>query len=209
MAQLDWGVGRVMETLEELGLTENTLIIFSSDNGPVLFDGYFDGAWEKNGDHQAAGPWRGGKYSVWEGGTRMPTIVSWPGTVQPGLSDAIVSQVDFLASIASLTGASIPRGRATDSQDQLDALLGRTDEGRAHVVQQGVGAWSIRAGDWKYIPPGRVRDRFRIGTNTFEPIPETGALFFLPEDPEERNNLATCYPEKTAELKALLDAELK
>lgn len=209
VVQMDWGIGRIMETLEDLDLTENTLIIFSSDNGPVLFDGYYDGAWEMNGDHRAAGPWHGGKYSVWEGGTRMPTIVSWPGTVRPGLSDAIVSQVDFLASIASLTGAKVPAGRATDSQNQLDTLLGRSGDGREHVVSQGVGAWSIRQGDWKYHPPGRVRDRFRIGTNTFEEIPETGALFYLPEDPEERNNLATKYPEIAKAMDALLKAELK
>ena len=208
VVQMDWGIGRIMETLEELGLTEDTIVIFSSDNGPVLFDGYYDGAWEMNGDHRPAGPWHGGKYSVWEGGTRMPTILSWPGTVEPGLSDAIVSQVDFIASFAALTGADIPSGRASDSQNQIDALLGKSDFGREHVVQQGVGAKSIRQGDWKYIPPGRVRDRFRIGTNTFETIPATGGLYFLPEDPEERNNLAAEYPLKAAELAALLKAEL-
>ena len=208
VVQMDWGIGRIMETLEELGLTENTMIIFSSDNGPVLFDGYYDGAWEMNGDHKPAGPWHGGKYSVWEGGTRMPTIVSWPGTVKPGLSDAIVSQVDFIASLAALTGAKIPSDRASDSQNQIHALLGESTVGRDHVVQQGVAAKSIRQGDWKFIPPGRVRDRFRIGTNTFETIPETGGLYFLPEDPQERNNLAAEYPHKAAELAALLKAEL-
>ena len=88
-------------------------------------------------------------------------------------------------------------------------MLGKSDFGREHVFQQGVGAKSIRQGDWKYIPPGRVRDRFRIGTNTFETIPTTGGLYFLPEDPQERNNLAAEYPIKAAELAALLKAELK
>lgn len=208
VVQMDWGIGRIMETLEELGLTENTLIIFSSDNGPVLFDGYYDGAWEMNGDHQAAGPWHGGKYSTWEGGTRMPTIVSWPGTVEPGLSDAIVGQVDLIASLAALTGATVPTGRASDSQNVIEAFLGRSDTGRDHVVQQGVGSKSIRVGDWKFVPPGQVRDRFRIGLNNFEKIPETGALFYLPEDPQERNNLATRYPAKAAELGTLLSREL-
>lgn len=209
VVQMDWGIGRIMETLEELGLTEETMIIFSSDNGPVLFDGYYDGAWEMNGDHEPAGPWHGGKYSVWEGGTRMPTILSWPGTVKPGRSDAIVSQVDFLASLAALTGAKIPEGRAGDSQNQIKALLGQSDVGREHVVQQGVNAKAIRRGDWKYIPPGTVRDRFRIGTNTFEEIPETGGLYFLPEDPEERHNVAADYPHIAAEMAALLKAELE
>ena len=209
VVQMDWGIGRIMETLEELGLTENTLIIFSSDNGPVLFDGYYDGAWEMNGDHKPAGPWHGGKYSSWEGGTRMPTIISWPGTVEPGLSDAIVSQVDLIASLASLTGATLPSGRASDSQNQIHAFLGHTDVGRDHVVQQGVASKSIRVGDWKYQPPGQVRDRRRIGTNHYEPIPETGGLYFLPEDPAERNNLAARYPKKAAQLAALLAQELQ
>lgn len=208
VVQMDWGVGRIMETLEELGLTENTLIIFSSDNGPVLFDGYYDGAWEMNGDHRPAGPWHGGKYSAWEGGTRMPTIVSWPGTVQPGLSDAIVSQVDLLASLAALTGAKLPAGRAGDSHNVIDAFLGRSDTGRMNVVQQGVAGKSIRSGDWKYVPPGEVRDRTRIGKNHLEEIPATGALYYLPEDPQERTNLATQYPAKTAELSQLLAKEL-
>ena len=138
----------------------------------------------------------------------MPTIVSWPGTVKPGLSDAIVSQVDLIASLAALTGAIVPSGRAGDSQNMIEAFLGRSDTGRDHVVQQGVGGKSIRVGDWKFVPPGRVRDRFRIGTNHFETIPATGALFYLPEDPQERNNLATLYPAKATELSTLLSREL-
>ncbi len=144
VVQLDWSVGVIAETLKELGLTKNTLVIFTSDNGPVLYDGYYDGAYEKNGDHKPAGPWRGGKYSVWEGGCRMPLLVSWPGTVAPGLSDALISQVDLLASLAALTGTETPADAATDSQDLSEALLGRTGAQADHLVQQGVGLEALR-----------------------------------------------------------------
>ncbi len=208
VVQMDWGIGVVMETLERLKLTENTLVIFSSDNGPVLYDGYYDGALEHNGDHRPAGPWRGGKYSAWEGGTRMPFIVSWPGTIQPGRSDAIISQVDLFASFARLAGAAVPAGAARDSRDLLDTLLGRTETGRDHVIQQGTTIKAIRRGDWKYLPPGRVNNRAGVDRFVQTPIPAPGALYFLPEDPEELNNVAALYPAKVRELRALLEAEL-
>jgi arylsulfatase A-like enzyme len=208
VVQMDWGIGVVMETLERLKLTENTLVIFTSDNGPVLYDGYYDGALELNGDHRAAGPWRGGKYSAWEGGTRMPFIVSWPGTVQPGRSDALISQVDLLASLARLAGATVPSGAARDSRELVDTLLGRSETGRDHVVQQGTTITAIRRGDWKYIPPGRVNNRAGVDRFILTPIPAPGALYFLPEDPEELNNVAALYPAKVRELRALLESEL-
>jgi arylsulfatase A-like enzyme len=209
VVQLDWSVGKVVETLANQGLLENTLIIFSSDNGPVLFDGYYDGGRERNGDHRAAGPWRGGKYSAWEGGARMPFIVSWPGTVQPGLSDAVVSQVDLLASFAALTGAQIPEGRAADSLNLIDPLLGKSATGREHVVIQGMTIKAIRKGDWKYVPPGEVADRGGFGKWIRTPVGPEGALYYLPEDPEERNNLAGIYPAKAKELHGQLMAELE
>lgn len=208
VVQLDWNVGRIMETLAELGLASDTLVIFSSDNGPVLYDGYYDGAVEKNGDHRPAGPWKGGKYSAWEGGTRMPLIASWPGMIQPGLSDALFSQVDLLASLASLTGAAIPEGRAGDSQDLLEVLLGRSELGREHLVQQGASMKSIRVGDWKYLPQGQVTNRTTIGRYHRDVIGPNGALFYLPEDPMELRNLAGRYPEKAKEMRDLLQAEL-
>ena len=104
IVQFDWCVGELLATLDRLQLTDNTLVILSSDNGPVLDDGYKDGAVEKLGDHKPAGPFRGGKYTIFEGGTRMPFVVRWPGRVKPGVSDALVSQVDFCASFAALAG---------------------------------------------------------------------------------------------------------
>src|SRR6185503_1095258 len=103
IAELDWTVGKLLEHLDVLGLTKNTLVLFSSDNGPVVDDGYKDLAVEKLGSHRPAGPLRGGKYSNFEAGTRVPLIVRWPGHTKRGVSRALVSHVDFLATFAALT----------------------------------------------------------------------------------------------------------
>src|SRR5580765_6426275 len=94
IVEADWSVGEVLRTLDRLGLTNNTLVIFTSDNGPVVDDGYRDQAVEKLGGHKPAGPYRGGKYSNFEAGTRVPWIMRWPGHVTHGVSNALVSQVD-------------------------------------------------------------------------------------------------------------------
>lgn len=208
VVQMDWSIGVLMDKVRELGLEQNTLFIFSSDNGPVLYDGYYDGAAELNGDHRPAGPWRGGKYSAWEGGTRMPFIVSWPGTIEPGVSDALLSQVDLLASLAALVNVRVPAGTAQDSVDLLPALLGKTETGRAYLIQQGVKMEAIRKGPWKYLPEGTVTNRGKIGKFFTDTISAPGALYYLPEDPGERQNLAHLYPAKVKELRALLDEEV-
>jgi len=110
IAEMDWSTGEVLKTLDEIGLTDNTLIIFSSDNGPILDDGYTDQAAELLGDHKPGGSYRGAKYSILEAGTRMPTIVSWPGTVDPGISTAMLTQVDLYASLAKLVGQEVKPG---------------------------------------------------------------------------------------------------
>ncbi|MBK1875868.1 sulfatase family protein [Pelagicoccus mobilis] len=208
VVQMDWGIGRIMETLQELKIAKNTLIIFSSDNGPVLYDGYYDGAVEMNGDHKPAGPWRGGKYSAWEGGTRMPFIVSWPGTIKAGLSDALISQVDLIASLAAIAGAEIPEGKSLDSQNLSSVLLGKSERGRDSLIQQGVNMEAIRKGNWKYVPPGEVRNRRGIGIFESDKISAPGALYYLPEDPMELNNLAWMYPAKVKELRSALEKEV-
>lgn len=208
VVQMDWGIGRILETLEELGIVEHTLVLFASDNGPVLQDGYYDGARERNGDHLPAGPWRGGKYSAWEGGTRLPLIAWWPGTIRPGISDALISQVDFLRSLSAIARAEVPEGMASDSMDLSGPLLGLDETGRSHLVQQGIGMFALRKGDWKYLPPGHVFNRTRLDQRRRDPIPETGALFYLPEDPGETRNLAASYPAITDELAELLEQVL-
>jgi len=208
VVQMDWGVGVLLETLERHGLLENTLVVFTSDNGPVLYDGYYDGAFERNGSHRPSGPWRGGKYSAWEGGTRVPFIVSWPGAVRPGLSSALIGQVDLLASFAALTGALVPEGAARDSRNLIDTLTGRSPLGRDRLVEQGVGLPALRLGDWKYLPPGEVSNRGGIGAFVRDVIAEPGALYYLPEDPSEQKDLASLYPARVEEMRALLEAEL-
>lgn len=214
VVELDHVVGELMSTLEELGLKENTLVVFSSDNGPIFFDGYYDGAIEHANDHAAAGPFRGGKYQVYEAATRVPTIVHWPARVEAGtVSDAIVSQVDLLRSLAALVGAEVPEGAARDSQNQLAAWLGEANEGRDYVIQQGIRALAIRRGDWKLIPANqdvpawvdRKHNQYENPLSGPLPAPDRHALFNLAEDPRESNNLAEKYPEKVEELYTLLN----
>jgi len=203
IVQFDWCVGQIVAKLDELGLTENTIIILTSDNGAVLDDGYKDQANELLGDHVPSGPLRGGKYSLFEGGTRVPFIVSWPGTVQPGVSGALVSQVDFCASFAALTGQTLEAGEAPDSANVLDALLGRSEVGRDHIIEH-AGQLAIREGDWKYIPPGRVREG--LGPWTRAQIPEPGGLYNLADDPGETTNLAAEHPDRVRAMRERLES---
>lgn len=155
IAQFDWAVGQVLDALDEMGLADNTLIILSSDNGPVVDDGYADRAVELLGDHQPAGPLRGNKYSAFEGGTRIPAIVRWPKEIKkPGVSDALVCQIDWFASLAALTQSRMPEGSAPDSYNYLDTWLGKSGEDRPWVIEQALNhALSVRTKDWKYIQP--------------------------------------------------------
>ncbi|MCK5155523.1 MAG: arylsulfatase [Spirochaetales bacterium] len=137
IVEMDWCVGEILNTLEQLNLKENTIVIFSSDNGPVLDDGYKDRAVDLCGDHCPAGPLRGGKYSMFDGGTRVPFILGWPGTVKPGESEALVSHVDFLASFASLTGMGLSPEAGPDSLNVLPALLGQSRTGRKELLTEG------------------------------------------------------------------------
>ena len=204
LAVFDWCVGRIVETLKETGQYENTLIVLSSDNGPVLFDGYWDGAFVKQGDHKAAGPWRGGKYSRWEGGTRIPFIVSWPGEVRPGVSDALVSQVDLYASIAALIGEPMPETAGHDGENILPALLGKSEQGRAYIIEEALNQLAIRKGDWKYIPPGSVTERGGVGEWTRTEVNEPGLLFNLADDPGETNDLAARHLDTVRELRDII-----
>ena len=197
VAQFDWCIGQIIEALDRLKLTDNTLIIVSSDNGPVLDDGYKDDANEKLGAHKPAGPFRGGKYSLFEGGTRVPFIVRWPARVKPGTSGALVSQVDLLASFAALTGQSLTATDAPDSLNNLPALLGESKTGRDHVIQH-AGNTALRLGDWKFIPPGQTREDLGPWKNT--KIPAPGFLFNVADDPGETKDVAAQNPQRVKEL---------
>lgn len=152
IVQMDWMTGQIITELENLGIAERTLVIFTSDNGPVLDDGYSDDAVELLGEHKPAGPLRGGKYSAFEAGARVPTIVWWPGRVEPGDSDALVSQVDLYASIAALVGVELTEGEAVDSENVLPALLGESRFGREYLFKESAHSVSLRKGDMKFIP---------------------------------------------------------
>jgi arylsulfatase A-like enzyme len=205
IAELDWSVGEILETLERLGLTENTLVMFSSDNGPVLDDGYRDQAVEKLGDHAAAGPLRGGKGSVFEGGTRVPFLVRWPVRVKPGISQALVSQVDLLASFAALTGQKLEGDAGPDSFNILPALMGESKEGRECLVEHS-GVLALRQGTLKFIEPVKgkgsaVSRDTKVETGN---LPQ-GQLYRLGEDLGERDNQIVGDPSKAAELAARLE----
>ena len=195
IAEMDWCVGEMLDALERCGLKEDTIVVFSSDNGPVLNDGYYDEAVELCGDHCPAGPLRGGKYSMYDGGTRVPFIVSWPGTAESGESDALVSQVDFLASFAALTGVSLDADAGPDSVDVLDALLGQSDAGRDEIVLEGVQAKTVlRQGDWVFIPPHQgpsVNTNVNIETGN-SPVPQ---LYNLSGDIGQIENVASIHPD--------------
>jgi arylsulfatase A-like enzyme len=199
--QMDWCLGEVVNALSAAGVREKTLLIFTSDNGPVLDDGYKDDAVAKLGNHKPAGPWRGGKYSIFEGGTRVPFIAHWPSRIQPGRSDALLSQIDLHASLAELVGAQLKEPR--DSQNHLSALLGKRPTARKHLYTD-AGAHALRSGQWKYIRPNPGK---AVAENTGA---ETGnapraRLFNLFTDPHEEHDLLAEQPE----LVASLEAEMK
>lgn len=200
--QLDACVGEILKTLDALGLSDDTMVIFTSDNGPVVDDGYKDQAVELLGEHKPAGPLRGGKYSAFDAGTRVPFVVRYPRQVKPGASDALLCQIDLLASMATWTGRKLDESDGPDSFDVLSALLGRSQTGRDHLVEH-AGTLSLIQGNWKYIEPSKGA-RYNKLTNTElgnDPEPQ---LYNLKEDLGEKNNVASEHPEKVKEMAALL-----
>jgi arylsulfatase A-like enzyme len=199
--QMDWCVGEILKTLERLQLARKTLVIFTSDNGPVVDDGYRDEAQEKLGAHKPAGPWRGGKYAVFEGGTRVPLIVRWPGRVKPGVSDTLICQVDFPATFAALVKEKLSDADAPDSFNVLSALLGDSKRGRDHLVEH-ARTLALRQGPWKYIAP--LQGRTNPNTNAETGNAPRGQLYNLADDIGEQKNLATDHPERLREMAAQL-----
>lgn len=204
LVQLDWQVGVLLDTLDELGLAEKTIVVFTSDNGPVLDDGYVDDAVAKCGEHRPCGPLRGGKYSAFEGGTRVPFVVRWPGVVLPGTSAALVSQVDACATLAQLAGVEIGDGDCGDSTDQTAAWFGADDAGRDHAVLQ-AGVLALREGRLKFVSAGKG-PAFAAEVGIELGNAKDDQLYDLAADPGEREDLAGARPEDLARLKARLAA---
>lgn len=200
IAQFDWSVGEILKALERLGLEKNTIVVLTSDNGPVLDDGYDDKAEELVGDHRPAGPWRGGKYSAYEGGTAVPLIIRWPGHIAKGQEDGrLISHIDGFRSLANLLGAEIPEGAAPDSRDFRDAGYAM-EMSNDHTL-------SVCDEDWKYISPSNGPEMIKWG-----PKIETGyrpyeQLFSRSADPGETENLAENKPDITARFREIVRKE--
>ena len=204
IVQFDWTVGQLLKTLDDLGIADNTIIILSSDNGPVVDDGYADEAVAKLGSHRPTGPLRGNKYSAFEGGTRIPAIVRWPKEIhKAAVSDALVSQIDWFASFASLLQVRLPKGAAIDSRNHLDTWLGKDNADRPWVIEQALNhALSVRTKEWKYIEPSRgeaIMERESVETGyLMEP-----QLYHVASDCEQKN-VAKENPEIVYELQSIL-----
>jgi len=209
--ELDWTVGQILSKLAELHLTDNTLVLFSSDNGPILNDGYSDGSIKDANGHKPAGPFRGGKYQIYEGGTRVPLLTYWPGHVKPGVSSALTCQVDFLASLADLAGITLPADAGPDSLDLLATLLNPDAIGRAQLVEQAEKDLAIRKGNWKLIPGGSRKPLQRLeegDTNSGPMLSPAVQLYDLSNDPSEAHNVAALHPDLVDELTRLIHDQI-
>lgn len=206
VVQTDAAVGAVLAALEQAGLADDTLVVFASDNGP---EHYAHERVRRHGHRSMAGL-RGLKRDVWEGGHRTPLLVRWPGVVAPGrVSDALVGQVDLMATIAAIVGAALPDDAAEDSFDLLPLLRGEAETVRPFLVHNTYpDRWGIRQGDWLLLEPAdgghtRVPEWFRQQEGlAVDPRPV--GLFDLRADPGQRDNLCEQEPARVAELRALL-----
>lgn len=212
LASFDWTVGQVLAALDEAGIADNTLIILTSDNGPVLDDGYVDYAVEKLNGHSPAGPFRGYKYSAYEGGTMVPFIVRWPDAVPAATetNNTLMSHIDIFASLGELIGAELPTGAARDSGNSLDQILGRSMEHRPWVSELNNNRnLCVRTARWKYIAPnsgGKTLGWAAMGVNG---VIETGndpkdQLYDMENDPGETTNVAADNPEVLKMMKEVL-----
>lgn len=198
--EFDWSVGQILETLKRLGIEENTIIIVSSDNGPVIDDGYKDQAVELLGNHKPWGEFRGGKYSLYEAGTRVPCLLSWKGVTPVAVSDALMCQIDWLSSFSSLLGVKLPSGAAPDSQNLLKAWLGKQKQGREYLVLQNVNNnLTITDGIWKYMEPGKGPFYGKETNTEYGNMPKP-QLYHLKTDIGERNNVVEQHPEVVKKL---------
>ena len=194
--EADFCVGEIIKTLKEEGVLDNTLIVFSSDNGPVLNDGYYDDAVEKLGNHKPNGPLRGGKYSLLEAGTRVPFFTYWKGQIKPLVSDALVCQIDLLESIAKLVNVDL---ESTDSQELLDVFTGKSNKGRTNLVIEANTKTAFRQGDLIMIPP-YSGDPILEEVNIEMGNDKEFQLYNLKMDIGQKNNLAKAQPKKLKEM---------
>lgn len=206
IVQFDWSVGQIMETLDKLGLAENTLIILSSDNGPVVDDGYDDKAEELLNGHSPAGPWRGNKYSAFEGGTAVPAIVRWPKKIKENReSDVLMSQIDWMSSLGALINARLPKGSAPDSYNRIGNLLGTDNADRPWVIELASNhVLSVRTKDWKYIEPNDGPAMIQWGPKIETGNSSTPQLYDMRKDINERANIILQHPKVVYDMQNIL-----
>lgn len=202
IVELDWVVGEIVQSLREHNLLDNTIIVFTSDNGAVVQDGYRDHSDDLIGDHDPHGGLRGGKYSLYDGGTHIPMILSWNKHVKPAVSDAYVCQMDFFASFASLVGGTVPEG--LDSENHIDAFLGKDKKGREKQVFEAIGRLGYRRGSYVLMPPYKG-ELFNVTGIEMGILPDYG-LFDISKDVHQDNNLAESMPELVGDLRAEFEA---
>jgi arylsulfatase A len=218
--QMDWVVGELMKELDGLGIAENTVVIFCSDNGPEVTSVI---NMRKTHQHDGAHPWRGVKRDQWEGGHRTPFIVRWPQRVKAGsVSDQIINLTDLFATCARIAGQELTHDAAPDSYNILPILESKPIKGmlRPYMIQQTHWAQekSIRVGQWKYLAhKGSGGNNYDNedpdwGMKPYQ-LPDSdpeapGQLYHLAKDPGETTNLFSQHPELVKELKALLDASV-
>lgn len=208
MVQTDASAGRILRALEEHGLRENTIVIFTADNGAERY------AYERTRTHghRSSGPLRGVKRDLWEGGHRVPFIVRWPGHIRAGaVQPALTGQIDLMATLASAAGAKLPAGAAPDSLNQLAAWrTGAAGPRRTLVHNTQKGAYAIRHDEWVLIAAktGAVTPvpPWFDAANGYAKHDQPGELYDLGKDLAQRHNLYAQHPEKVAELRAALDA---
>ena len=197
IAEADWCIGQLMQKLEEKGLMENTLIIFSSDNGPVLDDGYEDGARESAPLHDPRGGLRGGKYSLYDAGTRVPFFVYWQGHIHPVVNNELVSQQDLVASLGKLIGQQVPD--TLDSREMLSTFLGKRQRGRESMVVEAAGRLAFRSGRYALIPPYKGPKR-NVTDNELGNVDDY-TLYDLHADPSQATDITATHPRLLRKLK--------
>jgi arylsulfatase A-like enzyme len=204
MTMVDAMIGKVLAAIDRAGMRENTLIIFSSDNGPVWYDHDV-----QKYDHDSSGGLRGMKGDAWEAGHRMPFIVRWPGVVSPNTtSSQLISFTDLLATFAAIIGVDIPVEAGPDSFNILPVLQGEAGSAPIRgplVTVSAKGAFAIQKDGWKYIDrlgSGGFSDRF-LDSETLKPVPggPTAQLYHLLEDPSESSNVFLEEPGLVGQLK--------
>jgi len=206
IAQMDWITGNIVNQLKTKNLLEDTLIIFTSDNGPVLTDGYDDQAIEKLGNHTPAGKFRGGKYSAYEAGTRVPTIIHYPAKVNSGTSNALMSQIDIYASLAKLVNIDLNQDEAIDSKNLLGAWLNASKNGREELIEESY-TLALRTNQWKYIAPTQATNNWIKNNKNIESgLSTEPQLFNLANDVSEQVNIAKQHPEKIAQFQQKINA---